>query len=126
MWERLAKNLFTRVKVATGNIGDSTDREHRHISSAKFEVPCVEPGQQDVVAGDGSAGYCQIKRGCSRGRARGRPPGEEAPGGLFVTVLREEVESLPSQLVDLSTVYTSEQIPNRLKIPSDLRLDRCG
>jgi hypothetical protein len=53
-------------------------------------------------------------------------PAEEAPGGLFVTVLREEVESLPSQLVDLSTVYTSEQIPNRLKIPSDLRLDRCG
>jgi hypothetical protein len=46
-------------------------------------------------------------------------PAEEAPGGLFVTVLREEVESLPSQLVDLSTVYTSEQIPNRLKIPSD-------
>jgi hypothetical protein len=46
---------------------------------------------------------------------------QSEPTGASLTC----VESLPSHVADLGTVSAPEQIQNRLKILSDLRLDRC-
>jgi hypothetical protein len=60
-------------------------------------------------------------------RERATPDGLPLPDALPPETMGASltcVESLPSHGVDLNTVSASEQIQDRLKIPSDLRLDR--
>ena len=42
MWRR---HVIVVSTVATGNIGDSLDRQHQlHVSDVQREVPFIEPG----------------------------------------------------------------------------------